>query len=83
MKLYKTTLQYDRFRLKSAVCEKPSHFGKTLLVPDKSKNNIRMCHKLEKTMNPTIVSKDKKAYAVYNQFHAKKGGIRKAQERIR
>lgn len=50
--------------------EAPSHIGQTLQV---GKNfNKRVCYKLEKSLSPTIVAKDKRAYTVFCSVDNKK-----------
>ena len=39
---------------------------------------MRCCYKLERSLGPTIVSKDKKRYAVFNTFDTKRDSYRQA-----
>jgi len=55
----------------------PQHFlGKTLKIGNS--DTYRCCHHLEKSLSPTIVSKEKKAYGVFTPFDRQRDRLRKA-----
>ena len=54
--------------------EPANHLGKTLQVG--STKMVRCCHVLEKSLSPTIVCKEKKAYGVFTPFDRKKDQYR-------
>ena len=68
MKFFRTKLK-TMFDKRSRI-ETPSHIGTTLQVGKDF--NRRCCHKLEKSLSPTIVLKDKRAYQVYCSVDNKK-----------
>jgi hypothetical protein len=53
-----------------------THVGNSLIV--NNADTRRCCYKLEKSLSPTIVNKDKRSYAVFAPFDANKDKYRKA-----
>jgi len=43
----------------------------------------RVCHRLEKSLEPTIVSKDKKAFAIHSNFETKKHEYKKVDMKLK
>jgi len=46
--------------------------------PGATAEGPRCCYKLERTLAPTVVTKDKKRYAIYSQFDKNKGRYEEA-----
>ena len=58
----------------SKLDDPPTHIGRSLIVSDTK----RCCYKLENSLSPTIVNKDRKSYSVYTPFDSNKDKYRKA-----
>ena len=61
--------------------EKPSHLGRTLVIGNS--NAGKCCARLEKSLEPTIVSRDKKAYSVHCTFDSQRNNYRKAIHQVK
>ena len=55
-----------------------NHLGKTVQFVDQ-----RICHKFEQAISPTVVAKDKKAYAVFTPFDFNRAKYREAVSQIK
>jgi len=69
--------------LYSPTAEPASHLGRIIYAGPEERpevevgnNGMRCCYKLERSLGPTIVSKDKKRYAVFNTFDIRRDSYR-------
>lgn len=71
---------FDMLISSPRVSTKPSHLGKMMNMSVDSRKTC--CNRLDKALSPTIVSKDKRQYAIYTDFDKMRNKYRRVHQEI-